>query len=150
MFYVSSKNNDNWGVTDTEDGIEDFFTKPQLLKIARKVEIDGVDTFSSSICIVKSIDETVRLFKQGKVHLALSTMSIENKTVAIKFKSKPTKGEMKFVSHKCIRVARSSVNEYNFDLDSSKSYRSGLTLDDVLMIFENNFNGWQIEDVRKI
>ena len=30
MFYVSSKNGDKYGVTDTNDNIEEFYTSEQL------------------------------------------------------------------------------------------------------------------------
>lgn len=151
MFYISSKNGEQYGVTDTDDNVEDLFTRDELFNLVEKqnIEIDGVDTSSHIICIVKPVRETARLFRQGKVHLAVSTMSIENNSVGIRFKSKPTSGEMKFVSNKCINIARRGVNDYSFDLGNSKSYRSGLTLDDILMTIESLFKGWTITETKE-
>ena len=151
MFYVNNKNDDLYGVIDTDDNVDDFFTRDELFNFVEKqnIEIDGVDTSSHTICIVKPVKETVRLFRQGKVHLAVSTMSIENNRVGVRFKSKPTSGEMKFVSNGCINIARRGVNDYSFDLGNSKSYRSGLTLDDILMTIESLFRGWTITEAKE-
>ena len=147
MFYVSSKNNGLFGVIDTDDNVEEFYTKEKLLQIVSNLnlEIDGVDIEDDAVCIVKPIKETVRLFRQGKVHLAISTMSIENNRVGIRLRSKSTSGEMSFVDNKCINISRRGINDYSFDLGYSKSYRSGLTLDDILIVVEG-FSNYNIVD----
>lgn len=146
MFYVSSKKDELFGVVDTSDNSEEFYNKDSLLSIVRynNIEIDGVDIDENYVCIVKPESETVRLFRQGKVHLALSTMTIQNTTFSISFKSKPTKGEMRFVSNRVLNVSRSGVNSFSFDLGYSKSYRSEVTLDDIMIVFEQ-FRGWTID-----
>lgn len=144
MFYISSIKDNNFGVTDTEDGVEEFYTRTQILQFSKSLDIDGVDISSNLICIVKPVKETIRLFKQGKVHLAISTMTINNDSFGLRFKSKPTGGEMNFVKHQVLNVSRSGVNSFSYDLGYSKSYRSGLTLDDILTVFEQ-FSGWTLE-----
>lgn len=144
MFYISSIKDNNFGVTDTEDGVEEFYTRTQILQFSKSLDIDGVDISSNLICIVKPVKETIRLFKQGKVHLAISTMTINNNSFGLRFKSKPTGGEMNFVKHQVLNVSRSGVNSFSYDLGYSKSYRSGLTLDDILTVFEQ-FSGWTLE-----
>lgn len=144
MFYISSIKDNNFGVTDTEDGVEEFYTRTQILQFSKSIDIDGVDTADNLICIVKPVKETIRLFKQGKVHLAISTMTINNNSFGLRFKSKPTGGEMNFVKHQVLNVSRSGVNSFSYDLGYSKSYRSGLTLDDILTVFEQ-FSGWTLE-----
>lgn len=144
MFYISSIKDNNFGVTDTEDGVEEFYTRTQILQFSKSLDIDGVDTADNLICIVKPVKETIRLFKQGKVHLAISTMTINNSSFGLRFKSKPTSGELRFVNHQVLNVSRSGVNSFSYDLGYSKSYRSGLTLDDILTVFEQ-FSGWTLE-----
>lgn len=144
MFYISSIKDNNFGVTDTEDGVEEFYTRTQIFQFSKSLYIDGVDTADNLICIVKPVKETIRLFKQGKVHLAISTMTINNSSFGLRFKSKPTSGELRFVTHQVLNVSRSGVNSFSYDLGYSKSYRSGLTLDDILTVFEQ-FSGWTLE-----
>lgn len=144
MFYISSIKDNNFGVTDTEDGVEEFYTRTQIFQFSKSIDIDGVDTADNLICIVKPVKETIRLFKQGKVHLAISTMTINNDSFGLRFKSKPTGGKMNFVKHQVLNVSRSGVNSFSYDLGYSKSYRSGLTLDDILTVFEQ-FSGWTLE-----
>ena len=146
MFYISkvSFNKDKFGITDSKDGVEEFYSKAQIFEFSKSLDIDGVDNDESLICVVKPVKETVRLFKQGKVHLAISTMTTNNKSFGLRFKSKPTGGEMRFVKHQVLNVSRSGVNSFSYDLGYSKSYRSDLTLDDILTVFEQ-FSGWTLE-----
>lgn len=144
MFYISSIKDNNFGVTDTKDGVEEFYSKAQIFQFSKNLDIDGVDTADNLICIVKPVNETVRLFKQGKVHLAISTMTINNDSFGLRFKSKPTGGELRFVNHQVLNVSRSGANSFNYDLGYSKSYRSGLTFDDILIVFEQ-FDNWVLE-----
>lgn len=145
MYYISSIKDNNFGVTDTKDGVEEFYTRAQIFQFSKNLDIDGVDTATNLICVVKPVNETVRLFKQGKVHLAISTMTLNNSYFGLRFKSKPTGGEMSFVKHQVLNVSRSGANSFNYDLGYSRSYRSGLTFDDILMVFEK-FSGWILEN----
>lgn len=146
MFYVSSIRKDGMiGVTDTEDSVEEFYAKDFVLDLAKKVEIDGVDLGDNLVCVVRFKEDTIRLFKQGEVHLGISTMTLKNDRFGLKFKSKPSRGELSFVSNQVLNISREGVNSFSFDLGRSKSYRSGLTLDDILMVLER-FNGWKLVD----
>lgn len=151
MFYVSSISTEGstklFGVTDTDDNIEEFYSKDSLLKIANDIDIDGVDVLDKMICMVRPVKDTIRLFNQGKYHLAISSMSTSNERFELSFKSKPTRGEMSFVSNQVFGISRQGVNRFSCDLGYSKSYRSHLTLDDVLMRLEQ-FSGWKLTDCR--
>ena len=50
MFYISSKNGDKLGVTDTRDNKEEFYTKDELSKICRenRIRINGFTYTGSS------------------------------------------------------------------------------------------------------
>lgn len=50
MFYISSKNGDNLGVTDTADNVEEFYTKAQLANFFRNnnIRINGFTYTGSS------------------------------------------------------------------------------------------------------
>lgn len=148
MFYVSSRKGNNVGIKDTKDGVEEFYPLDFVLKQAKQVEIDGVDLCTGNVCIVKPSEVTVKLFRDGNYHLAISTMSIFNNTVGLKFESKPTKDELTFVSKQVLNISRSGINSYSFDLGSSKSYRSGLVIDDILIVMER-FSNWKLVDCKK-
>ena len=50
MFYVSSKNDNLIGVTDTSDNIEEFYTSEQISTfISRGIKITGVSVISKGI-----------------------------------------------------------------------------------------------------
>ena len=95
------------------------------------------------------METTIRLIKEGKIHLALNTMSVRNNCIGIRFKSKPTKGEMSFVHRETLNISRSGLNNYSYDKGSSKSYRSGDVLEDILSEIEWYLkSGWTIIDIK--
>lgn len=147
MFYISSKKNDLYGVTDTQDGKEEFYSRDTILSFVRNqgIEIDGVG--SHSLCKVVLPKDTVTLFKQGKINLAVSSMTLSNESFGLRFKSKPTGREMSFVHNDCLNISRIDVNSFSYDKGSSKSYRSGLELDDILVILEG-YSNWKLIDAK--
>lgn len=42
MFYVCDKKNGKYGVLDTDDAICEYYTKSELLRISKEVQIQGV------------------------------------------------------------------------------------------------------------
>ena len=146
MFYVSSKVKDKYGITDTLDGVEEFYTKKDILDLVNKfhLEILGVD-IDSNICIVVPLNVTAKLFREGKIYQAISSMTIDNTRFGIVFRSKPNK--YNFVNNAVINISRRGVNSYNLDKGTSSSFMSGLTLDDVLIILDN-FENWSIRNVK--
>lgn len=144
MYYISSKVGEAYGVTDTSDSTEEFYSKAQLLKIARGIDIDGVDLADNLVCVIKPVKETVRLFRQGQYHLALSSMTLENITFGLSFAS--NRGNCGIVKHRVLNISRSGVNSFSCDLGYSKSYRSGLTLDDILSVYES-FGQYTLKEV---
>lgn len=42
MFYISSKRGSKYGIRDTKDGIEEFYSPDQIKQIAKKIKIYGV------------------------------------------------------------------------------------------------------------
>ena len=148
MFYIKSLDNGMYAVHDTSDGVTEEYTKGTLLRIAENgIDIDGVSVHEGLICVVVPAEETERQLQKGLVHLALSKMTLSNQSFGIRFKSRPTSGELKFASHEVINISRRGVNDFCMDRGNSKSYRSGLTLDDVLMNFPSS-DSWSIESVK--
>lgn len=151
MFYVSSVKDGFYGVTDTTDGVEDFHTKEELIHLVknRNFEIDGVDVLDNAVCPVRPLLDTVRLFKEGKVHLAISTMSLSNDSIGLRFRSKPSKGEISFVSNAVFNISRRGVNCFSCDFGSSSSYRGGLTFDEIMTVLEQQFAHWRLSECKK-
>ena len=134
MLYVSEKQKNNYGVVDTDDGSMEFYEKETLLNIVKRynIEIDGVDIKDGYVIPVVTENETLDLLQQNNIHLALSTMTLQGTWFCLRLSSKPTKGEMHFVSNAVLNISRTGVNRFSIDIGSSKSYRSDMTLDDVL------------------
>lgn len=146
MFYVSRRLDDtHFGVTDTEDGKEDIFTASELRKLDDTYEINGVG--NEGICPVRTPNEVLSILRSNDLHLAISVMPFYEE-FGIKIKSKPTGGEMTFVHHQCVNLRRTDVNSFCLDNGTSKSSRSGLTIDDVLIYF-SQYQGWTIESVQR-
>lgn len=146
MFYVSRRLDDtHFGIIDTEDGKEDIFTASELRKLDDTYEINGVG--NEGICPVRTPNEVLSILRSNDLHLAISVMPFYEE-FGIKIKSKPTGGEMTFVHHKCVNLRRIDVNSFRLDNGTSKSSRSGLTIDDVLIYF-SQYQGWTIESVQR-
>ena len=152
MFYVSSTVVVNvanhheilWGVTDSEDNIEEFYLSSQLLNLNGVIDIDGVDYHSGLICVVKPKSHTLTLLKRREFHSALRTMTLKNESFGLAFKRMVNK-DAGLVTHKILNIARSGVNNFNINLGYSKSYRSGLTIDDVMAVCDE-FANWTLKD----
>lgn len=90
MFYVSSIPNEHYkiGVTDTEDGVEDFFTNKELAKIVKedKINVYGVSYYNYKVtCTVLKPNQTInsselqrRLADWKKVHNQWTGEPVEN------------------------------------------------------------------------
>ena len=90
MFYVSSVVDENTkiGVTDTEDGVEDFFTNKELTKIVKddKINVYGASYFNYKVtCTVLKPNKTLnsselklRLENWKKVHNQWTGEPVEN------------------------------------------------------------------------
>lgn len=149
MYWVSSKKDNLYGVTDTSDNVETYFTARELIEIAVEdsVEIDGVSVDEGKVCIVRLKNDTIRLFKQGKVHLAISTMSLQTDTIGLRFERRVNRCGSTFILKEVLNIARSGVNSYSFDKGNSKSYRGGLTLDDIMTVVEGYLSNWKLVGV---
>lgn len=147
MFYISSRVNNKFGITDSKDGLEEFYIKEDILKMVNNlgIEIDGVGC--NNICVVEQANKTLSNFRLGLMHKGLSTMTLSNQSFGLRFKSRPTNGEMSFVSSECINISRCDINEFSYDRGNSKTYRSGLTLDDILMVLER-YSNWSLVECR--
>lgn len=145
MYWVSCrKKNGMFGVTDTLDNVETYFTAEELLYMVKNGEcvIDGVLPKENSVCVVKLKKDTVNLLKHKDVHAALSTMSTSGVSFLLKIvvglNSKEQKTE--------ITIARYGVNSYMYK-SHNKPAVSGLTIDDMLMQFNMLASvNWRVED----
>lgn len=149
MLYINSLKNNLYGVIDTDDNTEEYFTKKKLLDIVRNqiLVIDGVDVDNNAICIVKPINQTLKDLRNciDYKHV-LYTMSMNN-SIGLRFKSKPTTGEMSFVKNQVLNISRSGIDDYYYDLGYSKSYKSSLSLIEMTNIL-NNFKNWKLVECK--
>lgn len=146
MFYISKRVDSNhFCVLDTSDNVEETYTSEQLKEISRTIDINGVG--DEGICPVKTPKEVVSILRSNDLHLAVSIMPFFE-DFGMRLKSKPTGGEMSFVSNICINIRRKDVNNFSLDLGTSKSYIGDMTLDEVLTYF-GQYQGWVINEVKR-
>lgn len=146
MFYISKRIDSNhFCVIDTSDNVEEAYTSEQLKEISKTIDINGVG--DEGICPVKSPKEIVSILRSNNLHLAVSTMPFYE-DFGMRLKSKPTRGEMNFVSNMRINIYRKDVNTFSLDLGTSKSYIGDMTLDEVLTYF-SQYQGWSIIEVKR-
>lgn len=145
MYWVSCrKKNGMFGVTDTLDNVETYFTAEQLLYMVKNGEcvIDGVLPKENCVCVVKLKKDTVNLLKHKDVHVALSTMS----TSGVPFLLKLVVGLDSKKYRTELIISRYGVNSYTYK-SYNKPVKSGLTIDDMLMQFDMIASlGWRVED----
>lgn len=147
MFYVSSAKGNKFGVTDTGDGKEEFYSKEELLTFVNKqgVEINGVD--NHDVCVVVLPKATLKLFKSYDFESALKSMVTDNTCFGIKLRSQPTGGEMHFVSNECINIRRVGVDKFHYDQGTMKTSRFDLTLDRMCGKM-NSYRKWRVVDAQ--
>lgn len=148
MFYVKGISGGKFGVIDTDDNVIDLFTKKELLDIESKgiASIDGVDLQAGAVFIVRPAKETIKLIKARDYDNALDTLTTRE-TIGIKFKTKPTTGEIVMVHHEVLNISRYGVDSFNFDRGSSKSYRSDLSKEVMCKVLWD-FDGWLIDNIK--
>lgn len=148
MFYVKGISGKKYGVIDTDDNVVDLFTKKELLDIESKgiASIDGVDLQAGAVFIVSPAKETIKLIKARDYGNALDTLTTRE-TIGIKFKTKPTTGDIVMVHHEVLNISRDGIDSFSFDRGSSKSYRSGLSETAMYKVLRD-FNGWLIDNVK--
>lgn len=140
MFYISSKKDNLFGVTDTSDGVEEMYTIEQLLAISNQVDIEGIFGIESGISVVAPPQKVVDLFNQGNFANALSLMS-SSCEYDLRFRSKPRdNGDgTAFVSNQQIRVWRNGVDNFSMDKGYYKSHVSDLTRRELYDILSRYF-----------
>ena len=131
MYFVSCEKHGRYGVTDTADGVTEFFSEQDIIKMSCKVDIDGVD--GDKLTIVRPAEATVRLFQTGKIIEAIGTMTLCGDRFGIKFRSKPHVG---WVANRAINISRRGIDNYSYDLGVSKTYRSSLTQSEILTVLK--------------
>jgi hypothetical protein len=153
--YIQSKqkvgNQIKYIMADTDrPNFKKIGTKQEILNAERKYHfnIDGVDLKSNDICVVVPIKDTIDMIKYGDRKQALATMSTNMETISLRFKSKPTGGEMTFVSNIGINIERSGINNFCIDFGTSSTTRSHLSLDEAFLILDE-YRNWRLVDIRK-
>lgn len=136
MFYIDSKKSDGtYGVIDTKDNIKEFYTEKQL----RSFGVDIFGLYDDCIFVSGTPNLISYLCRNGRYKDMIKRMPLYY-TFTIRFKSRPTKGEMSFVSNYVIEIRRSDENTYSL-FDENRRYR---TLDEVSLVntvswyFNNN------------
>ena len=147
MFYVQAYVEGYFSVLDTSDNISELHSREDLFNIVKKynIKINGVDS-EGYVCIVEPSPKVVENFKQGYWHLALSKMPLWTK-FTIYTEKKVRRGDSIFVKKYEYNITKQGVNNFCFDEGWVKSYRSGITLDSLLMWFEDNIRGTDIKRV---
>ena len=87
------------------------------------------------------------LLFNGKYEEALKEMPYEYESFGIRLKSKPLGSEMIFVHKDVINVWKNGENEFSYDNGYSSSYRSSLTLDEMVKVFDG-YKDWKITDIK--
>lgn len=147
MYWVSCRRKDGtFGVTDTMDNVETYFTADELLYMVKNGEckIDGVLPKENCVCVVKLAEDTVNLFKRGEVHAALSTMTTLGRPFVLILSL--DKGSTAYRTE--VHVDRYAVNSYSYEAQG-KAVDIALSIDDMLMRFDMlEKAGWDIRDCR--
>lgn len=147
MYWVSCrKKNGMFGVTDTLDNVETYFTAEELLYMVKNGEcvIDGVLPKENCVCVVKLARDTVNLFKRNDIHAALSTMS----TSGVQFVLKLAVGRGAQDYRIEVTIGRYGVNSYSYK-SYDKPVNLNLSIDDMIMQFDMLASmGWKVEDCR--
>lgn len=147
MYWVSCRRKDGtFGVTDTMDNVETYFTADELLHMVRNGEcvIDGVLPKENCVCVVKLAKDTVNLLKRKDIHAALSTMS----TSGVQFVLKLAVGRGAQDYRTEVTIGRYGVNSYRYK-SYDKPVNLNLSIDDMIMQFDMLASvGWKVEDCR--
>ena len=133
MFWVSSKNGDMFGVTDTSDNVEEFFKEKELIKICLDdmLDIDGVDILSDKVCVVDKIKNTLMFFIKGDLEEAFSTMTMSGTWFTLSLKSE------KLGSYsKLLNVRRTGANRYDYFWVEAGKICSNVEVKDILHIIK--------------
>lgn len=113
MYYISSQKGNKYGVTDTEDGIEEFYTKEQLMSIyAQGIEVNGLS--DENIFVVYPIDKIRSLINSGDFKEAYKYLPEGYRLVTV-LRSSPV-GELNICSRECIEVSRNYRGNYNIEV----------------------------------
>lgn len=116
MFYVNSKSGNKYGVVDTKDRIEEFYTEKQLRSF--KVPILGV--YESDILVVAPPD-VIRSYISNKLVKDLVERIPLWYTFDLVFRSKPN--GLNIVTNYGISIRRSSKDTYTL-FDENRNYRT--------------------------
>ena len=119
MYYISNiRNRDNKvGVTDTNDGVEEFYSKSDFISFAKKVRIDGV--LNDEVFVVEPKNITVKKINARHFLSALATMSTKCKFLI--------KSGTEFGVHFSIIIQRLSATRYACSIYDKDYKKSGVT-----------------------
>jgi hypothetical protein len=153
--YIQSKqkvgNQTKYIMADTDrPNFKKMGTKQEILNAERKYHfgIDGVDLDANDICVVVPIRDTIDMLRYGDRKQALATMTMSAETISLRFKSKPTSGELAFVSNVGINIERYGINNFWIDFGVASTTRSHLSLDEAFLILDE-YRNWRPVDIRK-
>lgn len=154
MFFISSVKENLYGVTDTSDNVEEFYTLEQIDYLVRKakIKIQGVSSSGIKVLNLSSSDmEVINMVEPlEKKILKASFLSHPNDTVAISaYEDICTYIKLKYRNvYKCGDIT------YNFASDGYCDYMLTVRSDGELVLLEYNKgsdkpNGWYPYDLVK-
>lgn len=117
MFYISSKNGDKLGVTDTNDNVEEFYTKAQLANFFRNnnIRINGftytgsdfkIEVKSISLIKLEQLEDGDVFYLDGKIAIKIEELGERNFSI--------------YCNGKCMKLLRRDLanNKYKINLKS--------------------------------
>jgi hypothetical protein len=115
-----------------------------------KFEINGVDIYEKEVFIVKSIDDIIKEFKQGKYKEAIKIMPVTSYYIGMHFKSKASSegGEMTFVINRVINIRRTGCSGYQFDEGTPSTFKYFNDSNDLIQ-YLSQYKGWQLVEIKK-
>lgn len=117
MFYISSKKGDKYGVTDSRDGVEEFYTKLELK--ALNIPILGMYPHNKFIVVIPPNDVKDYIVRRD-IKYAINNLPLGYKFI-FNFNGCPTKGDTNFISDYTVEIKRLNEEDYGF-LDEFGDY----------------------------
>lgn len=116
MYYISSKKGSKYGIIDTEDGVEEFYTKEQLRSIyAQNIEVNGL--CDDGAFVVYPISKVKSLLNEDNFKDAYKYLPEGYRLVTV-LRSSPV-GELNICTRECIEVCRNYKGNYNIEIHGS-------------------------------
>lgn len=112
MFIIINIDEDSISVLDTSDGVIEVHPRGVVEQLSKRVNIAGVS--NNKVTSYKDIKKVIRdlIVVEHKYEDAVKSLP-EGYEITIYFKTKPTSGELHFVSHTNYNWRKSAINSWS-------------------------------------